>query len=82
VVSVRFLLAFSHGTSVTVAEVAFLVLLIAGIWTAVAWLAQGKWERFRMIVAGILVAGAGLLLIIATHWGHLFSWVLGRPESG
>ena len=71
----EFVLAFSHNTSVTVAEVAFLLLLIAGVWTAVAWLAQGKWERFRMVVAGILIAVAGLLLIIATHWGHLFSSV-------
>jgi hypothetical protein len=71
--SVKFLLAFSHSTSVTVAEVAFLLMLIAGVWTAVAWLARGKWERFRMVVAGILIAVAGLLLIIATHWGHLFS---------
>jgi hypothetical protein len=71
--SVKLLLAFSHSTSVTVAEVAFLLLLIAGVWTAVAWLARGKWEQFRMIVAGILIAVAGLLLIIATHWGHLFN---------
>jgi hypothetical protein len=70
---VKFLLAFSHSMSVTVAEVAFLLLLIAGVWTAVAWLAQGTWERLRMIVAGILIAVAGLLLIIATHWGHLFN---------
>lgn len=71
----KFVLAFSHNTSVTVAEVAFLLLLIAGVWTAVAWLARGKWERYRMVVAGILIAVAGLLLIIATHWGHLFSSV-------
>ena len=68
------LLAFSHNTSVTVAEVAFLLLLIAGIWMAVAWLLdQQRWTRFRMIVAGVLIAAAGLLLIIATHWGHLFT---------
>ncbi|HUJ66859.1 MAG TPA: hypothetical protein VLX59_15035 [Acidimicrobiales bacterium] len=70
------LLAFSHNTSVTVAEVAFLLLLIAGVWTAVAWFMEGqsgqRWRRFRMIVAGILIAGAGLLLIIATYWGQLF----------
>jgi len=69
---VRFVLALSHNTSVTVAEVAFLLLLIAGVWIAVAWLTLGKWERIRMIVAGVLIAAAGLLLIIAAHWGHLF----------
>jgi hypothetical protein len=59
---------------VTVAEVAFLLFLIAGVWIVVAWLMQGdKWQRFRMIVAGALVSGAGVLLIVATHWGHLFS---------
>ena len=67
-------LAFSHSSAVTVAEVAFLLFLIAGVWIAVAWLMQGdKWQRSRMIVAGVLVACGGLLLIIAAHWGHLFS---------
>jgi hypothetical protein len=73
------LLAFSHDTSVTIAEVAFLLFLIAGIWIAVAWLLEnqpvGRFSdrRFRMIVAGVLIAVAGLLLIIATYWGHLFT---------
>jgi hypothetical protein len=74
-------LAFSHDTSVKVAEVAFLLFLIAGIWIAAAWLLGdrgariGTWDpmKFRMIVAGVLVAAGGLLLIIATHWGKLFS---------
>jgi hypothetical protein len=29
--------------------------------------------RFRMVGAGVLLAGGGLLLIVAAHWGHLFS---------
>jgi hypothetical protein len=72
-------LAFSHDTSVTVAEVAFLLLLIAGVWVAVAWLLDNQPDRpfsgrrFRMIVAGVLIAAAGVLLIIATYWGKLFS---------
>jgi hypothetical protein len=28
-----------------------------------------RWRRFRTIVAGVLLAVAGLLLIVATHWG-------------
>ena len=73
------LLAFSHDTGVTVAEVAFLLLLIAGAWIAFAWLLDERPDhpfsgrRFRMIVAGVLIAAAGVLLIVATHWGHLFS---------
>jgi hypothetical protein len=78
---VRPVIAFSHDTSVTVAEVAFLLLLIAGIWVAAAWLLGdrgpriAKWDpvEYRMIVAGVLIAVAGLLLIIATHWGELFT---------
>jgi hypothetical protein len=68
------ILAFSHSSGVRVAEVAFLLLLIAGVWIAVAWgFPTSKWQRFRMIVGGVLIAGAGVLLIIAAHWGHLFS---------
>lgn len=72
------LLAFAHSTAVTVAEVAFLLFLIAGVWTAAAWLLPNPPDRpfsnrrFRMIVAGVLIAGAGVLLIVAAHWGHLF----------
>jgi hypothetical protein len=47
---VRVLRAFSHGTSVTVAQVAFLFLLIAGVWIAFAW----------------------LLLIVASYGGQVF----------
>jgi hypothetical protein len=79
------LLAFSHTAGVRVAEVAFLLLLIAGVWIASASLTKVEkthtWlgfvvlasSRFRMVVAGVLLACGGLLLIIATHWGHLFS---------
>jgi hypothetical protein len=78
------LIAFSHTSGVRVAEVAFLLFLIAGIWIASASLTKvdktHTWHgvvlasgRFRMIVAGGMLACGGLLLIIATHWGHLFS---------
>ena len=79
------LLALSHSTGVRIAEVAFLLFLIAGVWIVSASLTKVEtthtWlgfvvvasGRFRMIVAGVLVACGGLLLIVATHWGHLFS---------
>jgi hypothetical protein len=74
-----FLGAFSHSTGVKVAEVAFLLLVIAGIWMAFGWLVESQRDspfrgvRFRMIVAGLLIAVAGVLLIIASHWGHLYT---------
>ena len=78
------LIAFSHRTGVRVAEVAFLLVLIAGVWIASASLTKvdrtHTWfgiviasSRFRMTVAGGMLACGGLLLIIATHWGHLFA---------
>jgi len=78
------LLAFSHSAGVRVAEVAFLLFLIAGVWIASASFTKVEkthtWHgvvlvssRFRMIVAGLLLACGGLLLVIAAHWGHLFS---------
>jgi len=78
------LLAFSHSSGVRVAEVAFLLFVIAGLWIASASLTKvNKTDtrsrfiviassRFRMVVAGVLLASGGVLLIIATHWGHLF----------
>ena len=79
------LLAFSHSSGVRVAEVAFLLFVIAGLWITSASLTRVDTthtrsrfiviasSRFRMVVAGVLLASGGVLLIIATHWGHLFS---------
>jgi hypothetical protein len=79
VTGVNLILAISHATGIRIAEVAFLLFVIAGIWTAFGWAMPERLDRpfasrrFRMIVAGILIAAAGLLLIISTHFGHLFS---------
>jgi hypothetical protein len=59
----------SRHTSVRLAEVGFLLILISGIWLAAAELPQLRWRKFRSIVAGAALAAAGVLLIIATHWG-------------
>ena len=79
------ILGFAHPTAVRLAEVAPLLFVIAGVWIASAALTQvDKWHirwkfvviapsRFRMAVAGILLAVGGLLLIIAARWGHLFN---------
>ena len=64
------LLFITHHTGVRLAEIGFLLLLIAGVWLVAAQLPQLKIARTRSIVAGVLIAVAGLLLIVATHWGH------------
>ena len=65
------ILGVSHDTGIKLAEVAFLLLLIAGVWLVAAELLQPtKWRTFRTVVAGAALAAAGVLLIIATHWGH------------
>jgi nitrate reductase gamma subunit len=62
--------SLSHHTSVTIAEVGFLLIVIAGVWFAAAEILPAKQLRARRIVAGTLLAAAGVLLIIATHWGQ------------
>lgn len=64
------LLGFAHQTGVRLAEVGFLLLLFAGVWLVAAHIPQLKLGRARTIVAGVALAIGGLLLIIATHWGH------------
>lgn len=59
-----------HHTGVIIAEVGFLLFLIAGIWLVAAELPQFKFATVRKIVAGTALAVGGLLLIIATHWGQ------------
>jgi hypothetical protein len=63
-------LALSHQTGVTLAEVGFLLILFAGVWLVAAQIPAFKMRTARTIVAGIALACAGVLLIIATHWGH------------
>jgi hypothetical protein len=67
------LLGFAHRTGVRLAEVGFLLVLFAGVWLTAAHIPQmqpRRWGTFRMIVAGVALAIGGLLLIIATRWGH------------
>jgi hypothetical protein len=40
------------------------------LWLAAAQIPQLKLSTARTIIAGIALAIGGLLLVIATHWGH------------
>ncbi len=62
--------ALSHHTGVILAEVGFLLILFAGVWLVAAQIPKLGMSTARSIVAGIAFAFAGVLLIIATHWGH------------
>ena len=66
------LLGISHHTGTRMAEVGFLLILIAGVWIAASQFLGdvARWHKFRMIVAGSALAAAGVLLIIAVHSGH------------
>ena len=63
-------LGFANHTGRRLAEVGFLLLLFAGVWLAAAQIPQFKFAAARTIVAGLALAISGLLLIIATRWGH------------
>lgn len=63
-------LGLTQHTGVRLAEIASLLILFAGIWLVAAELPMFGFARARGIVAGAALALAGLLLIIALHWGQ------------
>jgi hypothetical protein len=63
-------LALTHQTGRRLAEIGFLLVLFAGVWLAAAQIPQLKLGTARTVIAAIALAIGGLLLIIATHWGH------------
>jgi hypothetical protein len=64
------IIALTPRTGVHLAEIGFLLILFAGVWLVAAQIPAFKMPTARTIVAGIALALAGVLLIIATHWGH------------
>jgi hypothetical protein len=62
--------AITAGTGNKLAEVGFLLILFAGVWLVASEIPVLRIPRARRIVAGAALAVAGVLLIIATHWGH------------
>ena len=63
------LLTLNKSTSARIGEVGFLLILLAGIWIIASESPKLKGSAARMVVAGLALFLAGLLLLIATHWG-------------
>ena len=66
----RSVLTISHGTGIRLAEIGYLLIAFAGVRFAAAEIPLFKMASKRRFVAGLALAAAGALLIIATHWGH------------
>ena len=62
--------ALTQQTGVRLAELGFLLVLFAGIWLIAAEIPALGLHRVRSIVAGAALAASGVLLVVATHWGH------------
>lgn len=60
----------SHGTSVTLAEVGFLLILFAGLCLVAAEIPKLGISKARRIIAGTALALADVVLGIAIHWGQ------------
>jgi hypothetical protein len=63
-------LAMTRHTGVRLAEAGFGLIFLAGIWLAATQLPKIRSVTALTVIAGIALALAGLLLEIATHWGH------------
>jgi hypothetical protein len=62
--------ALTSHAGARLAEVGFLLILVAGVWLVAADIPQLRLHRARRTVAGALLAVSGVLLVVATHWGH------------
>lgn len=62
-------IALTHHGGVRLAEIAFLLVVLAGLWLAAGQFSFIRFARARSVLAGLAFAVAGILLIIATHWG-------------
>ena len=62
--------SFSLQTGRRLAEIGFLLVLLAGIWLVAAQIPRLRLGRARTIVAGAALATGGMLLIIAVRWGR------------
>ena len=60
----------SDQTGKILAQVGFLLIVFSGVWLVAAEIPFFRMATVRMIVAGIALALAGALLIVATRWGN------------
>jgi hypothetical protein len=67
---VNLVVGVSPHSGIRLAEVGFLLILLAGAWLVAADVPGLRLRTTRTTVAGFLLAAGGVLLIIATHWGH------------
>jgi hypothetical protein len=63
------ILALTHHTGIRLAEIGFVLVIVAGAALIAAQIPQFKIGRTSTIVAGVALVIAGVLLVIATHWG-------------
>jgi hypothetical protein len=57
-------------TGKLLAQVGFLLIVFSGVWLVAAEIPFFRLATMRTIVAGIALALGGMLLIVATRWGH------------
>lgn len=64
------LLAITRHNGLRIAEVGYLLLIVAGVWYVAAQVPRVfRFAAARRAVAGVALALAGVLLIVASHWG-------------
>lgn len=63
-------LGLTRQTGVRLAEIGYLFIILAGVWLVIGQVPRFKLGSTRMVVAGVALAIAGVLLIVATHWGY------------
>jgi hypothetical protein len=66
------LLAITQHNGIRIAEVGFALAAIAGGLLVIGGLAPVG-RRAASLLAGLALAAAGVLLVIAAHWGHFGS---------
>jgi hypothetical protein len=72
-----FILTISKNTSTRLAEVGFILIILAGIWLVASETPKLKGNSARMVVTGLALFLAGLLLVVAVHWGK-FGGAVGK----